>query len=176
MRKRSVRLNLEEGDDPSLGKALQDKADLLYAKLLERGQVFSLPEEQALFLDRLRCYVKDYPGLNVSSDLDNLFAMITETITQLRILKITQETGAPLPEAYTDSIARWNKIAISLAGRRIDRKKMPDKQEDFRRIMEEVFSNNASVLTEQDKGMAEEEAQFDQEKAKRDEALGLKHE
>jgi len=176
MRTKSVKVNLAEGEDPAFVKKIQKQADGVYVSLFERGRIFTDPEESALFLDRLRAYVKDFPGLNKSSDLDDLFAMLTEIIIQHRVLKNSQDTGRPIPDAYTESTSRWSKIKTSLAGRRIDRKKFPDKQEDFRQIMEDVFSDNVSALQEKDKILFGEEEVFLTEKKKRDESLGLYHE
>ena len=173
---KSVRVNVPDNEDPGFVKQLQRQADYIYINLAERGKIFTDQEENALYLNRLKAYVKDFPGLNKSSDLDDLFAMLTEIIIQHRVLKNSQNTGRSISDSYTESVGRWSKIKTSLAGRRIDRKKFPDRQEDFRQIMEDIFDTNISVLMGQNEILLGEEEIFLKDKEKRDKSLGLNHE
>lgn len=176
MRIKTVKITPVEGEDPKLVEEFQKGSDKIYADLLERGKMFKEEEEQHYYKTRLRAYLKDFVGLNGSSDTDVLFNMLVEAIQMRRILSNVQEVGRPLPEAYTESQTRWHKLMTSLSVRRIDRKKIPDKEEDLRQLFTEIFANNAKALEDHDKTMKEEEEKFAKEKAGRDSSLSLNHE
>ena len=161
----SLKINPIEGDD---NKGLKINAELIYADLKLRANSIQDENDRKFYIVRVRAYLKDFPMLNHSSDLDDLHTLAMELILQNR-LALSGNYG----DLYNDSVKRANQIKESFSVRRVDRKKMPEKQEDFIRVISEVFSSNEISLEEKDREMKKEEEEFLQEKKERDLSLGL---
>ena len=159
--------------DGKVSKEASRRGTTLYEKLTRRAQLFKDEEERDHYLERARHYLKDYPMLNLSSDLDDLHAMLVELITQRRLLIKSNELKMPPGEEYSDSVKRWSQIKESLAGRRIDRKKMPEKNENIQSEILRLFETDSKTYEGEDKEMKAEEEEFSKEKEQRDKKMGL---
>ena len=168
----SLRLkDIPDGENP---KEFQRKIDLIYEKLLARRDVLIQDDAERLFYaDRARAYLKDFPMLNPSSDLDDLHAMLIEMIMQNRMIAASKNNAAVLGDEYNDSMKRMNQLKESIATRRVDRKKMPEKQEDFARVLQEIFNISKDSIQQEDEELKIEEQKFVEEKKIRDKELGL---
>ena len=148
-------------------------ANRLYKKLLERKMAFQDEEERKFYMERAREYIRDYPMLNPSADMDDLHLLLVELVVQRRI----QSSGNPqllLDDRYTDSLKRSDTLKGSFAVRRADRKKYPEKQDDFIKVMQELFSSgNSKKVIDEDLDLLQEEQQFTEEKQHRDKEMGL---
>lgn len=158
--------NVPEGEDIT---AIQRNVDFIYKKLQDRAaMVLTDQTERDFYIERARAYLKDFPMLNPSSDIDDLHTLLIEMIFQNRCVV----TGR-IDEDYNNSVKRTNGLKESIATRRLDRKKMPEKQEDFARVIQEIFNTNEGQVKEQDVTLQDEEKKFMEEKAERDKAFGL---
>ena len=145
------------------------RARKFFSSLCKRADsILPNQEERLFYYERAKAYIKDFPNLNFSSDFDDLHSMIMEYVIQNRLI-VTGNIG----EDYNDSIKRGNQSKESLASRRVDRKKMPEKQEDFAKIVEELFSFDKKSIETIDGDMKIEEEKFLEEKKARDTGLGL---
>jgi len=113
----------------------------LWARLYKyRDEIRALNEEDALFyIQQQIYYMRDYPDLNMSSDLDNLHSLIMEQIFQKKCrkkmalfnTKSSLQSYQEMSKLVRESFARMQKHELNLNMRRRDRKEEDVAEDEF---------------------------------------------